>query len=163
MEGLEEKVYEMFDKLNIKYEKIKHPALFTYSDSIKYNIKLNGTICKNLFIKNKNKSKYYLVALPLEKKADLKMLQEKLQETKLSFGNEKTLEEKLKIKSGSVSVLNVVNTDNTDVIFVIDNEMFKSGKVGFHPNVNTATVLFSPNEIKKILDNYNVSYKFIDL
>ena len=160
---MEEKVYEMFDSLSIKYEKVEHPPLFTCADNDKYKIKFDGTICKNLFIRNKDKSQYYLIALPLEKKANLKQLQEKLQETKLSFGNEETLEEKLKIKSGAVSILNIVNVGTTDIIFVIDNEILKSDKIGFHPNVNTATVLFFPNEIKKILDNYNVSYRFIEL
>lgn len=163
MEKIEEKVYIMFNKLNIIYEKVEHSPIFTGADYDKDNIKFNAMLCKNLFIRNKSKSQYYLVALPLEKRADLKQLQEKLKETKLSFGNEEILEEKLKIKSGSVSILNIVNTENTDIIFIIDSEILKSNKVGFHPNVNTATVLFSPNEISKILDNYNIVYKFIEV
>ncbi|MNJ05530.1 hypothetical protein D3C73_1668990 [compost metagenome] len=60
-------------------------------------------------------------------------------------------------------MLNVVNTESTDIIFIIDSEVLKSDRVGFHPNINTVTVLFSSNEISKILDNYNVKYKFIEL
>ncbi|MDQ5984280.1 MAG: hypothetical protein RUMPE_01327 [Eubacteriales bacterium SKADARSKE-1] len=53
---MEEKVYEMFNKLNIKYEKVDHPPLFACADNDKYQIKFDGTICKNLFIRNKDKS-----------------------------------------------------------------------------------------------------------
>jgi len=160
---MEEKVYEMFKELNIKYEKVEHPPLFTCADSEKYRIKIDAAECKNLFLRNKNKNQYYVVSVLQGKKVDLKQLQEKLQETRLSFGSEEALEEKLKIKSGAVSLLNVVNMDSKDVRFVIDEDVLKSEKVGFHPNVNTATVLFSPNEISKVLDNYRVSYQFIEL
>ena len=158
---MEEKVYELFEKLNIAYEKVEHPPLFVCGDDEKYGVKFDGLHCKNLFLRNKNKSNYYLVSMPAEKRADLRELQEKLEETRLSFGNEETLWEKLNIKSGSVSLLNIITVEKTDIEFIIDDELLKSEKVGFHPNVNTATVFFSPNEIRKILEYYNVRYRFL--
>ncbi|MDR0978809.1 MAG: hypothetical protein LBL91_02575 [Lachnospiraceae bacterium] len=95
---VKQKVYEVLNKLNIEFEAIDHPALFTCEDNEKYGLKFNGEVCKNLFIRNKNKSKYYLVSLSLNKRANLKELEEKLHETRLSFGNEEVLFEKLKIK-----------------------------------------------------------------
>ncbi|MDR0978808.1 MAG: hypothetical protein LBL91_02570 [Lachnospiraceae bacterium] len=47
--------------------------------------------------------------------------------------------------------------------FVVDKSLLSCNKVGFHPNDNTATVLFDPNNISKILDTYNVNYEFIEL
>ena len=160
---MEQKIYDLFKQLNIDYEKIEHPALFTCEDCEKYKIEFNGVDCKNLFLRNRNKSKYYLVSLPLEKRADLKVLQERLEESKLSFGNEEVLLEKLNITSGSVSLLNIIGVEKTDVTFIIDEEILKSEKVGFHPNVNTATVLFSPSDIVKIMEHYNAEYKFIEI
>ena len=106
---MEDKVYELLDVLNIKYTKIKHPPLFTGKDNEKYDIKFDAQVCKNLFIRNKNKNQYYLYALPLNKKANFKLLQEKLGETRLSFGDEDVLKQKLGVKSGSVSIFNIVN------------------------------------------------------
>jgi len=160
---MEEKVYEVLDKLNIEYELVEHPKLFTYADNEKYGVSFKGTVCKNLFLRNKDKSKYYLVVVPLERKVDLKVLQEKLKETRLSFGDEAILEEKLKIKSGTVSILNIVNVEKTDIIVVLDEDILNHKKVGFHPNVNTVTVMIEPNDIKTFLDFYNVIYKCIDL
>jgi len=158
---MEERVYELFNKLNITYEKVEHPSLFTCADHEKYGVHIGGLECKNLFLRNRNKSNYYLVSLPAEKRTDLKELQEKLQETKLSFGSEEDLMEKLNIKTGAVSLLNIIGVEATEVTFIIDDSLLKSEKVGFHPNVNTATLVFSPSEISRILDYYQVKYKFI--
>lgn len=160
---MEEKVYAVFDELKIKYKKVEHPPLFKAIDNDKYNIVFDGMICKNLFIRNKDKSNFYLVSMPLKKRMDLKDLQEKLGESRLSFGNEDELSNKLKTKSGNVSLLNIIEIEDTDVTFVIDSDVLKVDKVGFHPNINTSTLLFTPQSIEKILKKYNAKYIFIDL
>ena len=160
---MEEKVYKVLKELNIEYEKVEHPALYTVEDCEKYNIKMEGLECKNLFLRNKEKTKYYLVSLPLEKRANLKEIQEKLRETRLSFGSDEVLYEKLGIQSGSVSLLNIIEVEKADVKFIIDKCVLDANKVGFHPNVNTATVLFKPQDIETILKKYGVEYEFMDI
>lgn len=160
---MEDEVYKLLDKLHIEYTRIKHPPLFTAEDNKKYNINFDAKVCKNLFIRNNNKSQYYVLALPLEKRANLKSLQSALGETRLSFGEENILEEKLGIKSGAVSIFNIINLKNNDIIFILDNDMLKYKKVGFHPNVNTATVTFNPQNLNKIFEYYNVKYKFVTI
>ena len=160
---MEEKVYKIFKELNIDFEKIEHPALYTAADNDKYKIDINGVMCKNLFIRNKDKSKYYLVILPLTKRANLIEISKKLKETRFSFGSEEDLFEKLKITKGSVSLLNIIEVEKTDVKFIIDKELLTVSKVGFHPNNNTATVLFSPKDIEKVLKKYKVDYEFIEI
>ena len=160
---MEDEVYKLLDELEIKYEKIEHPPLFSGSDSEKYNIKIDALDCKNLFLRNNKKTQYYLVCLPVKKRANLKELQEKLQETRLSFGNEQTLEEKLGIKSGSVSIFNVINLTDKNLIFILDKDMLEADRVAFHPNVNTASVMFEPKNLSKILEHFNAKYKFIKI
>lgn len=160
---MQNEVYKLLDKLNIEYTKIEHPPLFTCEDNEKYKIKFDAIVCKNLFIRNSNKSQYYLVALPLEKRVDLKLLQMLLGEKRLSFGNENVLEEKLGIKSGAVSIFNIINLKDKDIMFILDEDILKCEKVGFHPNINTETVIFNPQEIHKIFECYNVKYKFIEI
>lgn len=160
---MEDEVYKLLDKLNIEYTKIEHSPLFTCEDNKKYNIKFDAVVCKNLFIRNSNKSQYYLVALPLEKKLDLKSLQIILEETRLSFGDENILEEKLGVKTGSVSIFNIINLKEKDIIFILDEDILEYEKVGFHPNINIATVIFNPKELHKIFEYYNIKYKFIKM
>lgn len=160
---MENEVYKLLDKLNIEYTKIEHPPLFTCEDSKKYHIKFDAVICKTLFIRNSNKSQYYLFALPIEKKINLKSLQILLEETRLSFSNENILEDKLGVRSGSVSIFNVISLKDKDIIFVLDEDILKYEKVAFHPNINTVTVIFNPKKLNKIFEFYKVKYKFIKM
>ena len=156
-------VYEVLDKLGIPFEKVDHPALFSQADNEKNPRNIDAVILKNLFLRNKKKSKYYLFTLPLEKKADLVLLRKTLEETNLSFGDETALEEKLNIKKGSVSLLNIIGVESTDVIFVIDREVLRYERIALHPNDNTASVIFSPEDIYKVLDYYDAKYDFVSL
>lgn len=160
---MEEKVYKVFNNLNIEYDVIHHPAAFTCNDINEDEIKFDGVACKNLFLRNKNKSKYYLILMPINKKVEIKSIEKLLDETKMSFGSEEVLAEKLNITRGSVSMLNIIGVEKTDVTFIIDKCILDNNKVGFHPNVNTATIIFSTKDIEKILNHYNVDYRFITI
>ena len=159
-----EEVIKVFEDLNIDYELVRHPAIYCKEDEEKVkDIDFKGEIFKNLFLKDKKNNKFYLVSLPVLKKADLKKISDELNSNRLSFGNEDELWEKLHIKSGSVSVLNVIGAPNTDVVFVLDNKIMDFKRVSFHPNDNTASISFAPENIKKIMDNYNKEYVFLEV
>ncbi len=159
-----EKVIEVFEKLNIDYTLVRHPALFSEADEYKVkDIDFCGIKCKNLFLRDKGKHNYYLVSLPVEKRADLKKISEELGSSRLSFGNEVELWDKLHIKPGSVSILNVIGAPDTDVTFVLDKELVGAGNVSFHPNDNTASIAFDADNIKKIMEEYNKTLLFLEV
>jgi Ala-tRNA(Pro) deacylase len=157
------KVYDVLNGLGIEYKIVEHPPMFTQADNEKHRVNIGAMIFKNLFLCNKDKSRYYLFSLPLEKRADLAALQKVLDETRLSFGDEDALFEKLNIKSGSVSFLNVIGAENTDVTILIDNSVFYYDRIGVHPNDNTVTVIFAPTEIPKVMEHCKAEYQFISI
>ena len=154
-------VYRVFDELGIKFRVVEHPPIFTHADNEKYRVNFGAVICKNLFLRNREKTHYYLLTLPLNKRADLVAVRQILGETRLSFGEDDALFEKLRIKSGSVSFLNVIGAANTDVTFLIDQAALDNEEIGVHPNDNTATVIFSTRDIHKIFDYFGARYRFI--
>ena len=156
-----ERVYALLGRLGIEYEVIEHPPIFTQADSADKRVKIDAVIFKNLFLRNKNKSRYYLYSLPLEKRADLVAVAKTLGETRLSFGDEDALQEKLNIQHGAVSFLNIIGAEGTDVTLLIDSSAFDFDRIGVHPNDNTATVILKPQDIQKILDACGVKYKFL--
>jgi len=159
--GKRERVYELLDRLGIEYGKIDHPPIFTQAESELRPVQTDAVIFKNLFLRNKDKSSYYLYSLPLTQRADLVALAIALGETRLSFGDERALEEKLNIQHGSVSFLNAIGAERTDVTFLIDSSVFSCERVGVHPNDNTATVTLKPQDIEGILSSCGVEYRFI--
>jgi Ala-tRNA(Pro) deacylase len=95
-------VYALFDALCIKYDVVEHPPLFSQADNEKHRVNIGAMIFKNLFLRNADKSHYYLLSLPLTKRADLVKVREILAESRLSFGEEDALLDKLNIRPGSV-------------------------------------------------------------
>ncbi len=159
-----EEVINVFNKLGIDYTLVRHIAIFSRADEEKVkDIDFKGEICKNLFLKDKKSNRFYLVSLPVFKRADLKKISDEINSHRLSFGNEEELWEKLHIKPGSVSILNVIGAPNTDVTFVIDKEIMGYDNVSFHPNDNTASIAFSPKNIEKIMKEYNKTYMFLEV
>ena len=158
-----ERVYAFLDGLGIEYGKVDHPPIFTQADSELRPVQSDAVIFKNLFLRNKDKSRYYLYSLPLTKRADLAAVAKALGETRLSFGDEDALQEKLSIRHGAVSFLNVIGSELTDVSVLIDSEVFDCDKIGVHPNDNTATVILRPQDIQRILNACGVEYRFVAL
>ena len=158
-----EKVYALLDSMDIQYGKVDHPPMFTQSDSEARGVQIDAVIFKNLFLRNKNKSRYYVYSLPLTSRADLYAVAAALGESRLSFGDDKALQEKLNIQPGSVSFLNIIGAEKTDVTVLIDSSAFFCNRIGVHPNDNTATVILKPYDIQRILNACGVEYRFLAL
>jgi len=158
-----ERVFALLYKLRIQYEVVEHKAMFSAADNEFHERDLGAIIFKNLFLRNKDKSRYYLYSLPIMKRADLAALANNIGETRFSFGNENELWEKLHIRQGSVSPLNVIDAPGTDVTILIDRDIYNSTRFGIHPNDNTATVILSPIDLIKILDAADSVYRIIEL
>ncbi|MCL1879048.1 MAG: GNAT family N-acetyltransferase [Actinomycetia bacterium] len=156
-----ERVYALLDKLGISYGRIDHPPIFTAADSMLRPVQTDAMIFKNLFLRNKDKTRYYLYSLPLAERADLAAVAAALGETRLSFGDERTLQEKLGIQHGAVSFLNAVGATDTNVSVLIDSSVFDYDRIGVHPNDNTATVVLRPQDIQRILAACDVEHRFL--
>ena len=166
------KVYGVFDGLGIPYEAFDHPPIFSAADEVRKEIRIDALICKNLFLRNKDKSRYYLFTLPLDKRADLVALQAALGETRLSFGDAGALWEKLRIRPGSVSLLNVIGAyepaagkgadAKQPLRFLVDAETLRAPRIGVHPNDNAATIVFAPDRLPDIFARYGADFAFIE-
>jgi Ala-tRNA(Pro) deacylase len=114
----QEQVYAALNDIGVAYSKVDHPPMFTQADNEIHCVNIVSAIFKNLFLRNKDKSRYYLLSLPLTKRADLRLAADLLGETRFSFGNDEELFEKLNIQAGSVSFLNVIGKPDTEVTFL---------------------------------------------
>lgn len=136
----EAKVIEVLKELGIDYTRHEHPPVFTVEQAEKYWTDIQGAHCKNLFLRNKKGNRHYLVILLSDKQADLRKLNEKLGEDRLSFGSPERLQKCLGLEPGSVSPLGLINDLNKEVVVIVDQDLKQADRVNFHPNINTATV-----------------------
>ena len=58
------RVYDLLDQLGIEYERIDHPAAMTMEACEEIDRALNATICKNLFLSNRQQTDFYLLMIP---------------------------------------------------------------------------------------------------
>lgn len=161
-------VYAKLAEMKVPFSVINHKAIFSEKDTEENIFDNDVIIGKNLFLRNNKKNKYYLISLPLNKRANLDKLAELLGEKRLSFANELELKECLNITPGSVSYLNVITANGKvekykEITYIVDKEFFKADKVGFHPSDNTATVVTSPDSILKLYENYSLMYKILEI
>jgi Ala-tRNA(Pro) deacylase len=143
---------EFLNTNNIAYKLFEHEAVFTNEESGKINIPEVQNNAKNLFLRNHNKTKYYLVSLMHNKRADLKSFAQKIGEKKLSFGSADDLLSILKLTPGSVSPLGLINDKDKKVTFYLDKDFFNVADICIHPNVNTGTVVVTINDFKHLLE-----------
>ncbi len=128
---------DYLEKNKISYVVHNHPAVFTVEESRSLKKEIPGLHTKNLFLKD-DKSRFYLVCMPAEKRLDIKLLRKYLQVNKLHFASPEELRSHLNLAPGSVSIFGMINAKS--VKLVIDEDIWFADKVGFHPNVNTSTL-----------------------
>lgn len=147
------KVYAILDELNIQYKIYRHKAVYTVDEAEKYvDASMEGSRCKNLFLRNQKGDKHYIVITDHSKKVDLKELSKRLNEKRMSFASEKRLDKYLGLFPGAVSPFGIINDKNKDVIVVIDEELKDEDKINFHPNINTETVTLLFKDFQRFLD-----------
>lgn len=146
-----EDIYQVLKDLKIDYQKHDHPAVFTVEEAEKYDRGIEGGKSKNLFLRNKKGDKHFLVVIKSEKRADLQVLAALVNESKLSFASPERMMEYLGLTPGSVSPFGLINNSDKSIVVVIDEDLLNEEKVGFHPNVNTATLVIKTLDFKKFL------------
>ncbi len=137
---VETELYEKLTNLNIPYIVYEHPPIFTVEDGLKYKIERRGGKTKNLFLRNKKKTQYYLITVEGTKRADLKKIAHDLNESTLSFGSPEDLERFLGVQPGSVTALALFLPSAKELKFYLDQDLAMEEFINFHPLRNTATV-----------------------
>lgn len=147
----EVRVYDLLDKLGIEYWQVDHEAAQTMEDCEAVDRMLNAVICKNLFLCNRQKTKFYLLMIPGNKTFKTKELSAQIHSARLSFAPEEYMEKFLDITPGSVSVMGLMNDTENQVQLLVDADVLEGEYVGCHPCVNTSSLKL---RIKDVFTTY---------
>lgn len=143
----EQRCYEFLEQLQIPYERVDHEATATVESCQKVEKLLQIDICKNLFLCNSQKTKFYLLMMPGNKKFLTKILSKQIGSARLSFAKPEYMEQYLDITPGSVSVLGLMNDVEHHVQLIIDEDLLKHEYIGCHPCINTSSLKLSMKDI----------------
>jgi Ala-tRNA(Pro) deacylase len=153
-------------KHNIHYTEYKHPPFFTVKESRKLKQKIPGLHTKCLFLKGLSNSSehskvFYLIALPANKRLDTKSLRKKLKLKKLFFASPQELKKELNLTPGSVSIFALINSKKTTLL--MDKKIWYAKSSGFHPNINTSTLVLSKESLEKYYKSLKIEKEVIQL
>ena len=143
------RVYDFLDKLGIQYQRIDHEAAMTMEacEEIDRALGDNTTICKNLFLCNRQEMDFYLLLMPGDKPFKTKDLSAQIHSARLSFAKPEYMEKYLDITPGSVSVLGLMNDSEKKVQLLIDEDVMKEPYFGCHPCINTSSLKFTTEDL----------------
>ena len=162
MRGQKE-LYELFEKLSIGLEYHEHPPLATIEDAKIYWNNFDAGKCKNIFFRNHKGDRHYLVILEHLRHLNIKDLEQRLKQGKLTFASDQRLKKYLGLEPGSVSPFGLINDNENHVHLFIDEKLNEYDRLAFHPNTNTSTVVISKADLLRFLDYSGNSYDFIKL
>lgn len=164
------RVYELLDSIGVEYDRLDHEAAMTMEVCAEINAAFgrmtleefnaedniertkHAIICKNLFLCNRQRTKFYLLMIPGDKKFLTKNLSAQINSARLSFAGEEDMLRYLDITPGSVSVFGLMNDSENSVQLLIDSDVLQSEYVGCHPCINTSSLRMKTKDlIEKIL------------
>ena len=129
------RVYDLLDKLGITYQRVDHEATMTMEacEEVDRILGDDTTICKNLFLCNRQETNFYLLLI---------------NSARLSFAKPEYMEKYLDITPGSVSVMGLMNDHDKKVQLLIDKDVMKNPYFGCHPCINTSSLKFTTEDLK---------------
>ncbi|MBO4997400.1 MAG: prolyl-tRNA synthetase associated domain-containing protein [Lachnospira sp.] len=141
-------VYDLLDSLNIEYDRVDHEAAFTMEACEAIDkVLMPALICKNLFLCNAQKTKFYLLMIPGDKKFKTKDISHQINSSRLSFAPEEFMEKYLGVASGSVSVMGLMNDHGNQVTLLIDEDVLRADYFGCHPCMNTSSIRLKMDDL----------------
>ena len=132
------------------YDFHEHNALFTVEDSNKLRGEIAGLHSKNLFLKNK-KNKFFLFSCEEFSKINLKTISKSLDLGNVSFAKKEYLLELLGISPGSVTPFALLNNEENNIDFYLEDKLFESEYINFHPLTNKATVTIKSRDFMEFM------------
>ena len=135
------RTYDLLDSLEIEYERVDHEEANTMEACLAIDeVLAPAVICKNLFLCNAQKTKFYLLMIREDKKFLTKDISKQINSARLSFGPAEYMEQFLDITPGSVSVLGLMNDKENNVTLLVDEDVLKAEYFGCHPCINTSSL-----------------------
>ena len=153
-EGRTEKemgAYDLLDSLGVDYHRVDHAPAMTMAVCEEIDRALGATICKNLFLSNRQGTAFYLLLMPGDKPFKTKDLSAQLGTARLSFGAPEKMEELLHTAPGSASVLGLLHDKERCVQLVIDKEVLLGEYIGCHPLVNTTSLRIRTSDLESVI------------
>ena len=158
------RTYDFLDSLAIPYSRTDHERADNMEACNVIDAVLGVVICKNLFLCNRQKTKFYLLMMPGDKRFRTKELSKQIGSSRLSFAEPEDMLKYLDIEPGAVSIMGLMNDKGKNVQLLIDEDVLKGKEIGCHPCVCTSSLkMKTADVIDKFLPATGHGYRMVRL
>lgn len=158
------RTYDYLDSLGISYFRTDHAPANNMEACNEIDAVLGVVICKNLFLCNRQKTNFYLLMMPGDKKFKTKELSAQINSARLSFAEPEDMLKYLDIEPGAVSIMGLMNDRDHRVQLLIDEDVLRDEYIGCHPCVCTSSLKIRTRDvIEKYLPATGHAYRTVSL
>jgi Uncharacterized conserved protein len=143
----EVRTYDYLDNLGIPYFRTDHERADNMEACNAIDAVLGVIICKNLFLCNRQKTQFYLLMMPGDKKFKTKELSSQINSARLSFADPEDMLKYLDIEPGAVSIMGLMNDTGKAVQLLIDEDVLAGEYIGCHPCVCTSSLKMRTDDV----------------
>lgn len=147
----EEAIYQKLDELSIPYIRVDHDHADTMEDCLLIEEKLGAAICKNLFLCNRQQTRFYLLMMRGDKPFKTKFLSAQLGCARLSFADAGHMADLLHTVPGSVSALELLFDTEHQIQLVIDKPLLDDEFISAHPGLSRSTLRLTQSDLLKFV------------
>lgn len=147
-----QQVCQYLREKGVHYEITEHEAVFNMAEVARIELPYPDCDAKNLFVRDDKKQNYYLITVRGDKRVDLKAFRRQNGTRPLTFASAEELQAILGLIPGAVTPLGLLNDTACRVRLFLDQDFFRApGRIGVHPNDNTATVWLSADDLAALI------------
>ncbi len=158
------RTYDLLDSPGIAYQRTDHERADNMEACNTIDAVLGVVICKNLFLCNRQKTVFYLLMMPGNKKFKTKELSHQINSARLSFADPEDMLKYLDIEPGAVSIMGLMNDRGHAVQLLVDEDVLKDEYIGCHPCVCTSSLKIRTDDIlNKFLPAVGHSFRTVTL
>lgn len=140
--------YDFLDKIGVKYKRVDHEAAMSMVACREIDEEIGTTICKNLFLCNRQETSFYLLMMPAHKNFKTSIVSSQVGSSRLSFASPENMAKFLDLTPGSVSILGLMNDKDNKVKLLIDEDVLSGEFVGCHPCINTTSLRLRTEDLR---------------
>jgi Ala-tRNA(Pro) deacylase len=145
----EVRVYDFLDDLGISYMRLDHAPAFGSEEELCREIEdsLGARICKNLFLANRQRTRFYMLMIPEHKVFRSSDISKQAGRSRLHFAEPEYMEELIGCRPGSASVMGLMNDRDRRVQLLVDEDVLNAEYVGCHPCINTSSIRLKSSDL----------------
>ena len=158
----EQEILQLLEKHHINYIVRKHEPIFTVAEGEALGLPNVQAAVKSLLLTDDKHQSFYLVALPLDKRLDLKELRAKIGSRRLTMASAEELMRLLQLSPGAVTPFGLLQDVEHKVQTFFDAEL-KENTIATHLDSNTATVWLKCQKLVHLLEEKGHESTYLSL